>query len=150
MGLDMYLIKRNHIGATYAHNEVHGSLSINKCGRKLPIKLNRVQTIDELVGYWRKAYAVHNWFSCHVIGGIEDCKDYYFDIEIIKELYDDVCVTLESPQSGYIRFPGADQGEWFWQDMRETKRILHSVIKDYEECKELGIPTQEYVYRPSW
>ena len=77
MGLDMYLTKETYIGANYEFNEIGGTLELTREGSPIPIKLNRVVSISERIGYWRKANQIHNWFVENVQGGEDDCKKYY-------------------------------------------------------------------------
>ena len=55
MGLDMYLKKKTYLGAEYEHNEISGVVKLEKRKSSVKIKLNRIETIIESVGYWRKA-----------------------------------------------------------------------------------------------
>lgn len=86
MGLDMYLTRKKYIGGNYEHNEVEGTIEISSRGKKIPIDLNKVTYVDEQVGYWRKANAIHKWFVDNVQEGNDDCKSYYLSTEQLKEL----------------------------------------------------------------
>ena len=86
MGLDMYLSRKKFIGANYEHRNVTGSIDIKIGEKTMPIKFDRLSYIEESVGYWRKANAIHNWFVNNVQGGEDDCKQYYVSIDQLEEL----------------------------------------------------------------
>lgn len=88
MGLDMYLYKKTYIGAQYEHRNVKGKIDITIGDKVVPIKFDRVCYIEESVGYWRKANAIHNWFVKNIQDGEDDCRDYYVGIEDLKRLLD--------------------------------------------------------------
>lgn len=88
MGLDMYLRRRKYIGANYEFRNVKGTIDITIDGKKVPIDFNKVSRIEEAVGYWRKANAIHNWFVNNVQEGVDDCKEYWVSIEKLQELLD--------------------------------------------------------------
>lgn len=86
MGLDMYLIRKKYVGAEYKHRNVEGKIEITINGKVLPIEFDRVSYIEESVGYWRKANAIHKWFVDNIQNGEDDCKNYYVDIDNLEEL----------------------------------------------------------------
>ena len=88
MGLDMYLHKKTYIGAQYEHRNVKGKIDITIRDTVVTIKFDRVCYIEESVGYWRKANAIHNWFVANVQDGVDNCKDYYVGIGDLKRLLD--------------------------------------------------------------
>lgn len=86
MGLDMYLTKKNYVGAEYEHRNVTGKIDIKIDGKKLPINFKKVSYIEERAGYWRKANQIHKWFVDNVQDGEDDCKEYYVAAEKLEEL----------------------------------------------------------------
>ena len=89
MGLDMYLSKKIYVGGNYEHNNVKGKIELTTGNNNEPIKvdLKKLSYIQEEVGYWRKANAIHNWFVNQVQEGNDDCKSYYVASSDLKELY---------------------------------------------------------------
>jgi len=142
MGLDMYLIKRSYIGAIYDHNNVRGTLSITRRGHKLPIKLGRVRTIDEQVGYWRKAYFVDTWLSSHIPGGVKECRPHYVPIETIKALYEEISRRLHDNKNSLDSYELCE--------FKETRRILGSVLREHKKDVADGVSEASYYYEPSW
>ena len=63
MGLDMYLTREAYIGAEFSHRQIDGTIFITKEGARVPINFNQISEIIESVAYWRKANAIHKWFS---------------------------------------------------------------------------------------
>lgn len=88
MGLDMYLSRKKYVGANYEFRNVKGTIDITIDGKKLPIDFNKVSQIEEAVGYWRKANAIHNWFVNNVQDGNDNCREYWVSVEKLQELLD--------------------------------------------------------------
>lgn len=86
MGLDMYLKRRKYIGANWEHRKVKGTIYITQNDKEIPIDFNKVSYIEELVGDWRKANAIHNWFVINCQDGEDDCRDAYVELNQLEEL----------------------------------------------------------------
>ena len=136
MGLDMYLYKKTYIGAQYEHRNVKGKIDITIGDKVVPVKFDRVCYIEESVGYWRKANAIHNWFVANVQSGEDDCKDYYVGIGDLKRLLDKCLEVKEKAiikegkiQNGYTigengeRIYNMDDGK-FIENAEEIAEIL--------------------------
>jgi len=68
MGLDSYLERKHDIGGEYEHRKVTGCVDITintgtEYEKKINIPANKVSVIVEHIGYWRKANAIHHWFT---------------------------------------------------------------------------------------
>lgn len=164
MGLDMYLSKKNYVGAMYDFLKVEGTIDITIGGKKLPINFNRVSYIEEEVGYWRKANAIHKWFVDNVQNGNDDCGEYEVSFEQLQDLLA-ICKVLKSKmvlsedenengnkyvvnyticnellptQDGFF-FGSTNYDEWYYKDIEYTIKIIESLDgKD------------EYYYHSSW
>ncbi len=140
MGLDMYLKRKIYIGAQY-HSNISGDLNIYKDGNKLPISLDTVQYIEQEVGYWRKANAIHNFFVNNVQEGVDDCKDYYVSDDDLEELLRRCKKIKEESvlEKGKVR-----NGETYNKDTGEWEDVLEEGfnIKNPEIAKEL-LPVKE-------
>ena len=153
MGLDMYLTKKTYIGANYAHNEVEGTIELKSCGEVIPIKLDRVVSIDERIGYWRKANQIHRWFVDNIQGGEDDCKEYYVDIKKLKELVELCKQVAETPSLADDLLPSYkgcffgsyEYDEWYFMDIHNTISMLEPVIEEVENSKGADI-----YYQSSW
>jgi len=157
MGLDMYLEKRTFIGAEYEHLEVKGTCRITKQGKKVPIKFKRISTINERIGYWRKANQIHAWFVKNVQKGVDDCRQYSVSLEQLKELVTNCKTVLKEKgkadkllpsQSGFF-FGGTGYDEYYFDDLKYTVKMLNQIIKELE--KEYANKNfSEIYYRSSW
>lgn len=133
----MYLTRKKYIGAKWDHNNITGTIDIKKGDKQIPIDFKKVSYIEEEVGYWRKANAIHKWFVDNVQEGIDDCKEYYVSIEQLKELHD-ICQKIKSEvklEKGKIKNGKTfENGEW--------KPIIEDgeFIENPEICQEL-LPT---------
>lgn len=153
MGLDMYLTKKTYIGANYEFNEIGGTLELTREGSPIPIKLNRVVSIDERIGYWRKANQIHNWFVENVQGGEDDCKQYYVEldqlkqlVEVCKSVVDDISLAEEllPTRKGFF-FGAYEYDEYYIQDLEDTIEMLTPVIEELEQSQHADI-----YYQSSW
>lgn len=153
MGLDMFLMKETYIGAGYEFNEVKGTVDITKYGKSVPINFNRLNTITEEVGYWRKANHIHNWFVQNVQGGRDECQKSYVSEEQLEELLN-ICKEVladhsKAPEllpttSGFF-FGGTDYDEYYYQDVQDTINIIEPLLKELEE-NSMG----DVYYQSSW
>lgn len=146
MGLDMYLTKKNYIGAEWAHRNVRGKVEITIGGKPCPIEFDKIHYIIEKVGYWRKANAIHGWFVKNVQGGKDDCKEYYVPFEKLIELKN-LCQqaieakdpeTMLPPTSGFF-FGSSEVDAYYREDLKYTIDLLSNL-------DEKG----EYYYQSSW
>ena len=87
MGLDMYLKKRTYVrNWDYQTPEERHTITVKKGGKPTKIKPERIYEIVELIGYWRKANAIHAWFVANVQKGEDDCGEYHVSAEKLGEL----------------------------------------------------------------
>lgn len=161
MGLDMYLRKKTYIGANYEHRKVKGSveLTIGEKRQKINIKFNRINEISEAVGYWRKANAIHAWFVKHVQKGVDECQEVEVPLEKLEELLA-ICVKIVKnksakvadkllpPQSGFF-FGSTAIDEWYYNDLKDTIKILRPLVKEIKAEQKLDLYPEVY-YQSSW
>lgn len=150
MGLDMFLTKKIYIGANYEHRKVTGAIDIAVDGEKVPINFNKVIYIEENVGYWRKANAIHSWFVENVQDGVDNCGSYYVSHDKLKELLDTVNEVLENfhlaenilPTTHGFFFGTTEYDNWYLQDLQNTKEILEEILKEQDGAK--------FYYQSNW
>ena len=140
MGLDMYLTRRIFIGAEYEHRKITGSIQLFEDGKLMHIDVRKVSEIYESVGYWRKANHIHAWLVGNIQSSVDDCKDYYFNCDKIKELYD-ICNKVLIDRglaeellpcvSGFF-FGGSQYDEWYFSDIKDTVGILKPLLNSHE------------------
>lgn len=156
MGLDMYLSKKTYIGANFEHRNVTGAVVIQANGKLVPIQLNRISYIEEQVGYWRKANAIHQWFVENCQDGVDECQHTYIPNEALEKLLA-VCQEVKAnpsrasellpTQSGFF-FGGTGYDEWYMQDIKDTIKILKDVLKEIKtQGEKYGV---SYYYHASW
>ena len=150
MGLDMYLDKRtyvrkwDHIDETKQYN-----VEVTRGGEPTNIDPKKVKYIIEEAGYWRKANQIHRWFVENVQEGKDDCGDYYVsrtDMETLLDLCKQVkadhslAESLLPSASGFF-FGATDYDEWYYEDIKNTIKILESGLEDEQS---------DYYYSSSW
>ena len=159
MGLDMYLKKKTYLGAEYKHNEIGGVVKLEKSKLPIKIKLNRLETVVESVGYWRKANHIHTWFVKNVQNEEDDCDEYYVTVEKLIELRNLCrrvirCKSKESmakllpTQAGFF-FGTTDYEESYIRDCKNTIAIITPLLKEIEADKENNIHSSIF-YTSSW
>ena len=138
MGLDMYLVRKKYIGAKYEHRQVKGTVDIEVNGKKIPIEFNKISYIEEDVGYWRKANAIHKWFVDNCQDGVDDCRQAYVDREQLEQLLN-ICKEIKEKavmKKGKVKNGQRYTKENGWEDIIEEGEY----IENAEEIEEL-LPT---------
>jgi hypothetical protein len=146
MGLDMYLYAERYVWDREEAPVIEGH----------PVKVAQFSA-----GYWRKANAIHGWIVKNVAEGVDDCRPVNLDRDKAKELLA-LCQSLEAlyekdpkaaikearakmpPTPGFF-FGNYDIDEWYWQDIKETVKILSRALSDFaDEAK------YDFIYQASW
>lgn len=143
MGLDMHLTKKRFIWSEERKKlKIKGIKGINS---------EKVNYIIEESIYWRKVNAIHQWFVENIQDGKDDCEEYYVSIELLKELLELIKEVLKNKklaeeelpiQSGFF-FGGTDYDEYYWQELKRTKKELTDLLK--QDNKQW-----EFYYCSSW
>jgi hypothetical protein len=158
MGLDMYLQRKRYV-KNWDHNPSEKFFSGIAFQGNKPINLEKINSITFDVMDWRKTNWIHNWFVQMVQGGLDDCKEYFVEIEQLEDLLDTIdqilrvldSETLEKAQKvaeeklpavqGFF-FGPQDYDDWYFDSLRETS---------YNLKKELSLyPDDDYYYNASW
>ena len=160
----MCLTKRTYIGAEYKHRGVRGTIDLTTNDKPIRINLNRVQSITENIGYWRKANQIHNWFVNNVQNGDDDCGEHSVSREQFQELLDDVTAVLNArgteyeigeveellpPQSGYF-FGETEIDDWYWRDLEYTKELIEGILREMDIDEQSPDAWITYYYQSSW
>lgn len=144
MGLDMYLTRKTYV-KNWDHRLEKGEpawrVTVEKGEAPYPfIDSSKIKYVEEEVGYWRKANAIHNWFVENVQEGEDNCDEYWVDIDKLRELLETVNKVLDSieMQKGVLL-----NGTTYSREYPEGKPnfISGEVIVD-ESVAEKLLPTQ--------
>ena len=148
MGLDMFLIKKTYVYRypTEKDDDNAPKLAITYPG----VKPERVTYIEERIGIWRKANAIHLWFVENVQGGEDDCRPYYTSIDDLKKLRDEVSRVLADrslarellPTQGGFFFGSLEYDQYYFDDLKLTQEICDLAINEDTDG--------EYYYEASW
>jgi len=134
MGLDMFLTRKKYVGANYEHRGVNGNIDILINNKTLPIDFNKVSYIEESVGYWRKANAIHNWFVKNCQDGVDDCREHYVETDQLEELLN-ICKEIKKiakMKKGKIK-----NGETLKDGKWEPILVEGEYIENVDEIEEL-------------
>lgn len=148
MGLDMYLYKKTFVWPNSMRKD--GESKFKLSGAK-NVKDERVRYIIEEVGYWRKANAIHRWFVENVQNGVDDCGDYIVSKDNLRDLLvlchevmkdKNKAGELLPTQEGFF-FGTTEYGEWYFNDIGLTIKIIEEALRDSDEIEQL-------YYHSSW
>lgn len=158
MGLDMFLERRQFIGANYKHRNVKGTINLTEGEENTPIKvaLSKIFAIVYLEVYWRKANAIHAWFVANCQDGVDECQESYVSTEKLQELlatcqqvldalekHEDASKAAEllPPQAGFF-FGSTDIDQGYVEDLKYTVTEIQRLLA---EC-----PDGDFYYSASW
>jgi hypothetical protein len=137
MGLDMYLRKRTYV-KNWDHMKPEDRHTVTVQGPSASaIQPERISMIEEEVGYWRKANAIHQWFVTNCQEGVDDCRDTFVTKAQLETLRD-LCRSLlneERPEtalpttSGFF-FGGIAYDEYYWKEVRKTEALLTALLNE--------------------
>lgn len=151
MGLDMYLSRKTYIGAEYEHRKVVAAIAIVINGKKVNIDPSKLRDVNERIGYWRKANAIHAWFVKNVQGGVDECQEAEVTFEQLTKLKKLCKAVLKSrdptllpPTAGFF-FGSTEVDEGYFQDLLDTVKILDAVSKPSEDKDDVT-----FTYQSSW
>ena len=175
MGLDMYLNKKIYVGPNYRMSkDLNFETKILLNGVNYS-KFNpeKVTYVTEEVAYWRKFYALHDWFVKNVQNGEDDCEQYAVYLEdfvklqlclslvldaqntclagrLSEEERDVICLDNFPPTEGF--FSGSREiDDSYWEDVVSTKRIVESIIIQMNQSIiDKDSVLINYYYRSSW
>ena len=104
-----------------------------------------------VVGEWRKANAIHNWFVTNLMEGIDECQRVEvsdLDLKDLKNLcvrvLKDRSLALEllPPVSGFF-FGSTEVDEWYFEDLQRTVSFCDKGLEAIKEGKTV-------FYQASW
>ena len=165
MGLDMYLTAKKYVEKiNWEKLQANDELKMDSPEVINPLWSDVVSTaqlsdvaigiygvhVDVTCAYWRKANQIHGWFVKNVQQGKDDCGEYYVSKDKLKELLDLVNTALNTkdpnllpPTAGFF-FGGYDIDEYYWADLKDTKKQLERVLALSDLSK------LSFYYNSSW
>jgi len=152
MGLDMYLKRKQYIGANSKHRRITGTISLFRDGKAIPVDFSKISYIEYAGVYWRKANQIHKWFVDNVQGGNDDCGTYNVYKEQLEQLVS-LCrevladhskaEELLPVQAGFL-FGSCEYDHWYFEDLEQT-------VKDVMELLDVFDPqNDDFYYTFSW
>ena len=151
MGLDMYLEKRTDVRLwNFQKPEEQFEVVVKKGGVTYPkINAEKVTTVVEELGYWRKANQIHRWFVDNVQDGVDNCGEYFVPISSLEQLLE-LCLAVKLdhsqaeellPAASGFFFGNTDYDEWYYNDIDHTIVVLKEALSDKDAS---------YYYSSSW
>jgi len=153
MGLDMYLTRKTYVKRwDHIKPEDQFSITVTRGGKPYPlIDTSKITYIEEEVGYWRKASAIHAWFVREVQEDEDDCREYYVGKDDLRKLlmvvgtvlaHQERALELLPPPGGFF-FGTTDLDDWYWDNLKLTRTLLKEVLESTSD-------DQTLYYRSSW
>lgn len=148
MGLDMYLRANRYFWQSNDQDKE----TAHQVSKAIDMAGLDVREVSAMIGQWRKANAIHNWFVNECAGGEDDCRPSYVERDKLEELRE-ICIKLLAtkdpkaaeellPVSQGFFFGGQEYNGWYWQDLSQTVDII-------DKC--LQLPSEwEFEYQASW
>ena len=162
MGLDMFLVRKSFFSPTKDLFGIEKEEVINEKQKHLKglsgfgIDPNKVNGIEEDVGYWRKVYQIDNWFVDNVQDGNVDCDRYTVHIEDLMELKQTCNEVLNDHSKKDDLLPLSDYDEYYFEELKDTIEIIDKIILDEIEIEKhrsehIGLGCFHlYYYQSSW
>ena len=148
MGLDMYLYLRDYKSRHHYINRYNLEYpkELKELGDEILERNFMSASTQYQVGYWRKAYAIHNWFVKNCQNGEDDCKEYYISIDDLEKLGEVVVKVIYNHSLASELLPTYDDkyDEWYFKDLEYTRDLLIKVLPIAEEYP------YDIVYSSSW
>lgn len=160
MGLDMYLGRKAYI-PNYSHTNDDTKKLARAVLEALGLTGEQIESLNDggievklPIGYWRKANAIHAWFVKNVQDGVDECQESDVSKEQLEELKEtcnkvllipDMAAELLPAQSGFF-FGPTEYGDWYFESLRETVKIIDNALK----LPEIGAYGDSFTYRASW
>lgn len=151
MGLDMYLSRKTYVKHWDHKDDDNYEVIVKKAGKVVEsINTKQITNIEEEVGYWRKANAIHQWFVDNIQNGVDECQESYVPVNKLQELLD-ICLYIKKdnkladellPTQGGFFFGSTDYDEWYLQTIDNTIEILEKL--------DLENTTSDFYYHASW
>jgi len=162
MGLDMYLTASKYVGG-WSHSSDEQKKAYDEVLKVIGLKGFRCEgspslNVEVMVGYWRKANAIHNWFVQNCQDGVDECQRTYVERTKLEELRD-LCKKVLSrrgksdekdeieeklpPAAGFF-FGTTDIDEWYWRDLEDTVEIIDDVLNN------VRLDDASLYYQSSW
>lgn len=143
MGLDMYLEREYSVYSQADKNKSDVDIYIN--GKKQPMLSDSFRVVLD-VGYWRNAYAIHNWFVQNVQHGIDKCQRTWLTKEQLKQLQSDCKAVLTDISKADELLPEPDRvyDEFYKKYVEYTDALIEQLDLDNNDI------VCEYYYQASW
>lgn len=148
----MYLYKKTYVkNWDYMSDDQKHEIIVKKGGvERTDIKSERISTIVEQVGYWRKFNALHQWFVDNIQDKKDDCEEYYVNANQLKNLLNDLIIIKDNhslaedllhTQEGFF-FGDTDYGDWYFQEIHNTIEFLEELLEEDNKG--------DFYYQSSW
>lgn len=150
MGLDMYLRASKYVSG-YRNPETVRAIANIVEANKIIDDENSSVSVDITIGYWRKANAIHNWFTQSQEE--DNCRPVYVPrLELVNLLStcaqvlaakdDELSAELLPTVSGFF-FGSTDYDEYYYHQVEYTVKLLENILDNTDD-------SWSFEYQASW
>lgn len=141
MGLDMYLHAYKYT-SDFQDVKPNYPEEVLEAMEKNNLSLYfKSQTTSFKIGYWRKFNALHHWIVENLCEGVDDCREIHLRRENIEEILNICNEILKDhtkaqellPCSSGFFFGSQEYDEWYFEDIKETIKIMNVALELYEK-----------------
>lgn len=97
MGLDMHLYAEKFLGQSMDKTNSYDQIKKIAGMDNLPTSEFANVVVKSMVGYWRKANAIHGWIITHCADGEDNCRSIELNKDQLENLRKDCLVGLANP-----------------------------------------------------
>lgn len=151
MGLDMYLTRKISTLNLDSDRSPEWEILVIRNGNPIKINSEKISSVTEEIGYWRKANSIHKWFVSNVQDNKDDCGEYYVTKDKLKELKGICQRVLENPELGEQLLPTGSG--FFFGSTNYDNYYLDSLKATVEYCNyalSLDDDGSGFYYHSSW
>lgn len=133
MGLDQRLFVTDYVGGWSFSTDPRYEDLVKLLGIE-PTPESPFINIQVPVLYWRKAYAIQDFFERH-IEPLENGQYHHISREALEELRDSCDHVIDNPEDAGEMFPGGgwmsgEHNEWFYTEIKRTYESLRKLLAD--------------------
>lgn len=151
MGLDMYLTRKISTLNLNSEKSPEWEILVIKNGNLIKINSEKITSVSEEIGYWRKANSIHKWFVSNVQDNKDDCGEYYVSRDKLKDLKDVCQRVLENPElsdqllptSNGFFFGSTDYDSYYLDSLKSTINYCNYALS-------LDQDDGSFYYQSSW
>lgn len=154
MGLDMYLLKEVYCDSISNDSEVTVIRTKHRTGETSVYKTYTAHSLIDNIGYWRKAYGIHDWICSRLNNQVENNQRIPIEEKLLRDLLADCESARKNPSILHEKFPM--HKPFYSLDHYQQRMAIEDLDTTIEILsQELGKPDAQeffgtYLYQACW